>query len=100
MKKWKLWELKLQNTSTSLFQYVSIKTDHRDWIKYDVGAEEEGNQEMDHRQSLLIYSFIQQKFLRIQYMYTLFWAMKILANTNIKEIPCLPSWSLHSSDEM
>lgn len=78
---------------------MPIKTNHRDWIKYDVGAEEESNQEWTYRQSSLIYSFIQQKFLRIYYMPDTVLSHEDSANTNIKEIPCLPSWSLHSSDE-
>lgn len=83
MKKWKLWELKLRNTSTSLFPVYASK----DWIKYDVGAEEESNQEWTYRQSSLIYSFIQQKFLRIYYSQTLFWAMKILLIPTSRKSP-------------
>ena len=52
------------------FQYMPIQTDHRDCIKYDMGAEEESNQEWTKRQSSVIYLFIHStnKFLRIYYL--------------------------------
>ena len=83
------------------FQYMPIKTDHRDCIKYDMGAKEESNQECTKRQSSVIYLFIHStnKFLRIYYLPDTVLSHEDSAMTNIKEIPCLLSWSLRSSDE-